>query len=268
MPITVLNAPTHLIDTGAGAPALLLHGVPDSGELWRGVLGQLPPGIRAIAPDLPGLGQSGVPQGFNFSLDAMARWVEALVDALGIAEPLHLVGHDFGGIYGMAWAVRSPARVRSITVTNTNFFSDYRWHSGAQLWRTPILGELATIATPRSVWRSTLNKISPALPADLVDAGYNSFRNATSRRTILRLYRATDSANFRGWEDGLLTLMRQAPSMVLWGDKDPFAPSAWAEKFQARATHHFADYGHWLPAEAPAPFAARLAELWGSTSAD
>lgn len=266
--VTVQGAPIQLLDAGSGTPALFLHGVPDSGDLWRGVFEHLPAGVRAIAPDMPGQGRSGLPHSFDFSLDAMARFVDALVDALGIAEPLHLVGHDFGGIYGMAWAVRSPARVRSITMTNTNFFSDYRWHTNAQVWRTPILGELSMLATTRGLWRATLQKVSPTLPASLVDAGYASLKTPSVRRATLKLYRATDPANFRGWEDSLLTLMATTPSLVLWGDKDPFVAPAWAEKFRARTTRHFADYSHWLPAEAPAAFAERLKELWTNTSAD
>ena len=262
--LTVQNAPINLIDTGDGVPALFLHGVPDSGELWRGAIERLPAGIRALAPDLPGQGRSALPPDFDFSLDAMARFVEALVDALGIAEPLHLVGHDFGAIYGMAWAVRSPARVRSIAVSNTNFFSDYRWHAGARLWRTPVLGELTILTTSRGVWRSTLSKVAPALPAALVEAGYDAFKSPSVRRTILKLYRATDPANFRGWEDALLALMASTPSLVLWGDKDPFVSPKWAEKFRARTTRHFPEYSHWLPAEAPAAFAAGLAELWAA----
>ena len=262
MVITVQNAPINLFEIGIGTPALFLHGVPDTGEMWRSVIDNLPVNFRAIAPDLPGQGLSATPTGFDFSLDAMARFVDALVDALGINEPLHLVGHDFGGIYGMAWAVRSPARVRSLAISNTNFFSDYRWHTAAQLWRTPILGELSMATMSRGLWRAQMRKIAPALPAPLVDAGYESIRNPSVRRTILRLYRATDPANFRGWEDALLTLMASTPSCVLWGDKDPFVSPSWAEKFHARSVHHFADYSHWLPAEAPAPFAARLEELW------
>jgi len=70
------------------------------------------------------------------------------------------------------------------------------------------------------------------------------------KQMILRLYRATDSEVFVEWEDALLKLTARVPTLVLWGDHDPYIPKQLAERFGAQSVQHFPDCGHWLPAEA------------------
>jgi pimeloyl-ACP methyl ester carboxylesterase len=74
----------------------------------------------------------------------------------------------------------------------------------------------------------------------------------------LRHYRALDAANFRGWEDRLRELTAHVPTIVCWGDRDPFIAPAFAERFGAQEIHHFEQYGHWLPLEAPEALTAHL----------
>jgi pimeloyl-ACP methyl ester carboxylesterase len=78
------------------------------------------------------------------------------------------------------------------------------------------------------------------------------------RKAMLKLYRASDSRNFVGWEDELLKLTQRVPALVLWGDADPYAAPATAERFGAQSVEHFAQYGHWLPVEAAGLVANRI----------
>ena len=141
----------HCEDRGTGTAALFLHGNPDTSRIWNGVIDRLQHRYRCIAPDLPGFGRSDIDLNtFDFSLDGLARWVEELLDSKGISDPTNLVVHDFGGIFGLAWAVKHPERVRAIGITNTLFQADYRWHVWARIWRTPYLGEfsMSTFSVP------------------------------------------------------------------------------------------------------------------------
>ena len=67
-----------------------------------------------------------------------------------MTAPIDLVVHDFGGLFGLAWAVRHPERVRRLAILNTMFFPDYRWHFWARVWRTPLLGELSLAVSTRT----------------------------------------------------------------------------------------------------------------------
>jgi pimeloyl-ACP methyl ester carboxylesterase len=256
--VRVGGAAIHLAEWGEGRPLLLLHGNPDSGLLWDSVAPILAARCRCLAPDLPGFGHSEVPAGFSPALAGMAAFVAALLEAAGIAEPLDLAAHDFGGPFALAWALRHPERVRRIVLINTLFFRDYRWHFWARVWRTPILGELAMALMNRPLFARELNrgagrKLDPAHVA-------RTWALVTPRmkRMILTLYRAADPALFAPWEEGLPALLAQKPTLVLWGERDPYIPARFAARFGAAEVVHLPDVGHWPPVEAPAEVAALM----------
>ncbi len=257
MQVDVQGVSVYVKDQGTGPPTLFLHGNPDSSDLWDGLIELLSPNYRCIAPDLPGFGRSAAPRDFDCSLDNMAHFVNGLVEALQIAEPLNLVVHDFGGPYGLAWAIRSHWKVRRLAAINTLFFSDYRWHRWARVWRTPILGEISMALMNRRLFTRALRRASPRLPKEGIRHAY-AWLKPPMKRMVLRLYRATDPENFVRWEDHLRALTARVPALVLWGDQDPYIPKRYAECFGARKVVHFPAHGHWLPAEAPAQVAEQL----------
>src|SRR5262245_15122639 len=99
--LTVENIPIALIDQGNGTPTLLLHGLFDSADTWGGVVDRLRSGYRVLAPDLPGFGYSGAPSDYDASLSHLAQFIENLLAAAGIDEPINLVGYDIGATYGL-----------------------------------------------------------------------------------------------------------------------------------------------------------------------
>lgn len=255
--LTVAGARIYLAERGAGTPTLLLHGIFDSADTWQPLIERMPSGMHLLAPDLPGYGRSEVPQGFDCSLEAMADFVDELLAAAGIAEPVNLVAYDIGATYGLAWAVRHPAKVRGLAILNSNFFSDYQWHQLARMLRVPILGEMLLSMLSERSYVSNMVKSAPAITPEVARAAYRLITPA-AKRISLKLYRATESANFRGWEDRLRELTARVPTIVLWGDRDPYIGPSYAERFGAREVHHFADRSHWLPLEAPDELAAHL----------
>lgn len=247
--ISVQNVNVHLVDKGSGPAVLLLHGNPDSADMWHGVIARLSSQCRCLAPDLPGFARSNAPPDFDCSLDGMARFVDGLMLAVGVTEPVDLVVHDFGGPYGLAWAVKHPEKVRRIAVMNAMFFSDYRWHFWARVWRTPVVGELSMLLMNRGLFAWELRRGSRKLSREHIIRSYARV-TPSMKRMVLRLYRATDPENFGGWEEKLLELTRRIPTIVLWGDGDPYIPREFAERFGAQRVEHFPKCGHWLPVEA------------------
>src|ERR1041385_2130951 len=75
-------------ESGQGAPVLLLHGSPDTHEMWLPLMAYLDEQVRSIAIDLPGFGESTLPANFALTLDNMADLVRDLVTALNIKEPV------------------------------------------------------------------------------------------------------------------------------------------------------------------------------------
>jgi pimeloyl-ACP methyl ester carboxylesterase len=246
-------------ESGQGAPVLLLHGSPDSHELWLPVMEYLYDDVRSIALDLPGFGESTLPDDFALTLDNEADFIRDLIAALNITEPVTLVTTDFGVHYGLAFTVKYPELVRGISISNSSFFHDYQWHFFAKLYRIPLVGEFLLGGTSRSMLQKTLKHVSPALPDSYIERSYEGgFGSPTTRKAILRLYRERNPKDFLGWEDKLLTILETKPALVLWGDRDPFITPQFGDRFGKAEVHHFENYSHWLPLEAPDEYAAVL----------
>ncbi len=251
--IAVRGARTYLEQQGDGPPALFLHGVPDSADLWSRVAGPAAAKYRCFAPDLPGFRRSQLPRDFAFSLDGYARWVNDLVDAAGIERPVTLVGHDWGGIFGLAWACSFPERVGRVVVMDTIFSHLYRWHAWARVWRMPLLGELAMLLMNRWLFFTEMRRGSVALDdawlAALWDAMQENYR---TRFVTLKLYRSLSPPSLLAWQGRLEQLAQSVPVTVLHGAQDPYIPSWVARLFHTEDVRVLADTGHWVPVEAPA----------------
>ena len=106
-----------VLDEGSGPAVLLLHGFPDSSALWRHQVPALvSAGLRVIAPDLRGFGQSDKPEAVEkYAISRSVADIVAVLDELG-AERAHVVGHDWGA--GLAWALAAyvPTRVERLVV--------------------------------------------------------------------------------------------------------------------------------------------------------
>jgi pimeloyl-ACP methyl ester carboxylesterase len=263
--VRVGDADVHVTEWGAGPPVLLLHGNPDSGIMWEGVAERMAAHYRCIAPDLPGFGHSQVPSHFQRSLDGLSQFVEQFLAAANIARPVDLIAHDFGGPFGFAWAVKHPSSLRRMVAINTLFFSDYRWHFWARIWRTPILGELSMLAMNRPMFAQELRRGSKGLSDAHIDQVW-ALVTPSMKQEVLRLYRATDSANFRPWESEFLKLVRAKPTLVIWGDKDPYVSSRFAERFNAQKVVHLAHAGHWAAVEAPDECADAILQFFSAAA--
>jgi pimeloyl-ACP methyl ester carboxylesterase len=257
--VRVGGAGIHVNEWGAGPPVLLLHGNPDNGEMWKDLAARLAGTHRCIAPDLPGFGRSELPAGYTRSLDGMAAFVEQFLTTAEIPRPLDLIVHDFGGPFGFAWAVKHPDAVRRMVVFNTVFFSDYHWHFWARVWRTPVLGEIAMAMMNKPMFGQELRRGSRALPQAHIDATW-ALMTPRMKKEVLRLYRATDPKNFPAYERDFMALTKVKPTLVIWGDKDPYIASAFAERFNAQKVMHL-PVGHWAAIEAPAECAAAISEF-------
>jgi pimeloyl-ACP methyl ester carboxylesterase len=111
--IRIGQTAVHLATAGEGPPVILLHGYPQSGEVWRQVAPVLAKGRRVIIPDLPGMGLSDIKQG-NYDLLSIAADIHAVFAALGLKK-VDLVGHDWGAAVAATYALRYRHHVKRLT---------------------------------------------------------------------------------------------------------------------------------------------------------
>lgn len=260
MKITIDKTDYYYKDEGKGEIILLIHGNPDSADYWDGLISKLSPTYRCIALDLPGFGRSDIEDDIAFSLDYAQKWLQSFLDTIQISDPVHLIVHDIGAFYGLSWAITTPRKIKSICITNTLFFSDYRWHFWGRVWRTPILGELTAYLNNKWLFKQTLKKSSPKLSDNYLNKSFELNRsNPKTHATVLKIYRAMSPIVFKDWEDRYLTLTEQKPILVIWGDKDPFIPLkfGYAERMaNGQTVRRISDAGHWAAAEVPELFAS------------
>ncbi len=234
-----------------GQVVLLVHGYPESSYMWRHVLPALgEAGMRAIAPDLPGYGDSepDPPGTWERHAAALARLVQEL--ELG---PVVLVTHDWGVLIGLRWACDHPGAVVALVISDGGFFADLRWHDLANVMRTPGEGERLVRSYRREAFGEALRGLAPGMTEDALDEYWKGFADDTRRLGHLELYRSGDFDKLTPYEGCLGGL--GVPALILWGGQDRFATAKMAERFQAELPGSklaiFEDAGHFVWEDEP-----------------
>jgi pimeloyl-ACP methyl ester carboxylesterase len=144
---------THVAEAGDGPPLLMLHGWPQHWWLWHELIGPLAESHRVLCPDLRGFGWTEAP-GTGYDPEVFASDLVGLLDALGVSEPVDLVGHDWGGWTGFMLCLRHPERVRRFLALNIYHpFGSASPRSLLSLWRFWYQWVLALPLVGRTVIR-------------------------------------------------------------------------------------------------------------------
>jgi pimeloyl-ACP methyl ester carboxylesterase len=138
MNIDLEDITIHVCDTGTGIPVVLLHGWPDTGELWRYQVPVLAgAGYRVIRPDLRGFGDSGKPADpAAYTAERLVGDVVGLLDALEVSHA-HFVGHDWGAAIAWMTAAVVGERVSSVTALSVGHPAAIRsagWRQREKSW--------------------------------------------------------------------------------------------------------------------------------------
>ncbi len=206
-------------EAGAGDPVVFLHGWGLQAKTYARTLPQLArAGARVIAPALPGFGRSEALDG-PLTWERLARWVDQLMDHLGIDQPAFFVGHSMGGGVATATAHHHPERVRGLVLVNA---------VGGSVWQHQE-GNDDTLLGDRPIWnwglhgmsewrRRNYRRMLPVVARDFVE---NAVRNPSSLRRAANLARSADlREELAGIRD------RGVPVTILWGDQDTVIPES------------------------------------------
>ena len=108
----------HIMKKGAGKPIVMVHGNPMWGYLYKKVLDGLDDSHRYIIPDLIGFGFSEKVSINEHSLEAHSMWMAKFFSTIE-EEKIGLVVHDWGGMIGIAGAMKAGKKIDGLVVMNT-----------------------------------------------------------------------------------------------------------------------------------------------------
>ena len=260
--VDVVGVRSPILESGpadASEAVVFVHGNPGAGRDWEDLLRRVGEVARAIAPDMPGYGGADKPKRFDYTVTGYAQHLAGVLDQLGVRRA-HLVLHDFGGPWGLAWALAHPDSFASVTLINTGALIGYRWHRYARIWRTPVVGELFMLMSNRWALRKVLKRENPRLADERLDQLYQQSRHRATKRAVLKLYRATPPGGFEALYPTLRELDR--PALVIWGSRDPYLPVEQAElqrrSFPTSQVEVIEGAGHWVFWEEPKEVASLM----------
>lgn len=219
-------------ERGEGRPALLVHGVFLNGHYWRHVTGGIADQRRCIAIDLLGHGDTQA-AGDDVDFGAQADMLEAVCEALRL-DQVDLIANDSGGGIAQIFAACHPERIRSLTLTNCDTHDNFPPPALEPLMGAVRAGRLPDLvrgmATDIALARRTLalgyadpERLSPATVATYLEP---FLRTERAMALLARFFEQLDPAENVAAEPGLKAL--RAPTLIVWGDADPFFPVEWA----------------------------------------
>ncbi|HEX2039686.1 MAG TPA: alpha/beta fold hydrolase [Acidimicrobiales bacterium] len=194
---------------GEGLPVVFLHGWGLGQHSYKRALKRLVQlGVRVYAPALPGFGGTPDLPRAAFSFAGYAAWVDAFLAAVGVEEPVFMVGHSFGGGVAIKTAHDFPDRVRTLVLVNSLGGA----MPGRPLWDWGIHFPLDV---------KNVRLFSRVVPVVVEDALPNVVRNPRAMWKVTHLARQADLT------PELEELrQRELPVVVLWGRNDGVIPRA------------------------------------------
>jgi len=227
---------------------VFVHGNPGPMDDWAELIPAVAGFARVIAMDMPGFGRSERPRVFEHSIAGHARYLGLLLDHLGV-ERVHHVLHDFGGPWGLRWALDHRDRLAGLVLINTVVLDGYRWRRYAKAWQTPRLGVLFQLVSNKRAMHIALNRDNPVpLPDSYIDR-VDRYADRAHKRAVLQLYRNSRDpvSAFPEMNTGIAE--NDLPVCVIWGDGDPYIPVRFARLqrnvFPEAEIHILEGLGHW-----------------------
>ena len=256
---------------GAGAPVLLLHGIPETHVMWHKVAPLLARDFTVVAADLRGYGDSSKPVSTRdhapYSKRAMARDQVEVMRHLGFAE-FAVVGHDRGARCAYRMALDHPGTISKLAVLDIvptgDAFRRADMSFAINFWVWFFLAQPADLperiiaANPQTLldymldgWSAIPSSFAPNVRAEYARA----FSDPATLHAICEEYRAATTLDFQHDEADRGHRRITCPVLALWGGRgalpgwyDVLAVwRDWADDVRGRAI----DCGHFLPEEAP-----------------
>ncbi len=241
----------------ADAPAiLLLHGFPTASHMFRELIPQLADRFHVVAPDLPGFGQSDMPERskFSYTFDNIAKVIDRFTEVIGLHR-FAIYVFDYGAPTGFRLAMWHPERITAIISQNGNAYAEGLsdgWSPIRAYWQDPSQANRAALraflSPETTVWQYTHGVADASLVSP---DGYSldNFYLARPGMDEVQLDLFGDyKSNVALYPEFQAYLRKHKPPLLAaWGRNDPFFLPPGAEAFKRDipvADVRFFDTGH------------------------
>jgi len=139
--VKIDNVQLHFLTAGHGPVVILLHGFAETSRMWRPIIPLLAEKFTVIAPDLPGIGDSSIPE--KIDMLSAAKQIHELVRSLRI-EKARVVGHDIGLMVAYAYAAQFPNETEKLAVMDAFLPGVPGWeaiYNAPNVWHFRFNGE-------------------------------------------------------------------------------------------------------------------------------
>jgi pimeloyl-ACP methyl ester carboxylesterase len=256
------------------APALLLlHGFPTSSHMFRDLIPQLADKFHVLAPDLPGFGQSDMPDRtkFAYTFDNIARVIDRFSEVIGLRRFAVYV-FDYGAPTGFRLAMWHPERITAIISQNGNAYEEGLsdgWNPIRAYWQDASEANRSALRTflsaETTVWQYTHGV---ADPSKVSPDGYSldNFYLARPDADEVQLDLFGDYKSNVALYPDFQNYFRnyKPPLLAVWGKNDPFFLPPGAEAFKRDipdAEVRFFDTGHFALETHAAEIASAIREF-------
>jgi haloalkane dehalogenase len=257
----------HYIDEGQGEPIVMVHGNPTWSFYYRKLIQALSKRYRSIAPDHIGCGLSDKPgvTEYDYRLRSRIDDLDHLLGTLTTDEKITLILHDWGGMIGIAYALRHPEKICRLVVMNTTAFllpSAKRLPLRLSVIRRS--GPLAALAVlgfnifaKSALYMASQKGLSAEVKRGLA-APYNCWKNRMATLKFVQdipLKENDLSYRLAKRVDEQLQTLSELPMLICWGKHDFVFDqdylSEWQRRFPAAEVHCFPDAGHYVLEDVP-----------------
>jgi len=216
-----------------GTAVMLIHGFATSSFLWRNIAPAITDaGHTAYAVDLFGHGESDRPFDADFGIAAQAEYLDAAMTALRVARAV-LVGADLGADIALRLAATRPERVEKLVLINPPAFDELPAKDITQLHRNTAKFALRTTrgilgAAPliEAVLKKSVADPEKHMPTKLIARYLAPFVGKDGTNHLLSLASSISGEDLEDIDFRSI----HVPTLILWGDEDPFVEGRIAEK--------------------------------------
>lgn len=225
---------------GEGKPLLILHGWGSKKERWQTVAKLLSSrGFQVIIPDLPGFGESNIPNN-TWDTDDYANFVDGFIKHLEIKD-FYLLGHSFGGNIAVKYAIKN-ARIKKLFLVGAACIRSKTTKINMLYIVSRIFKFLGVIPFVKRIFYR------------IIKSDYH-YTSGLMRKIYLKVLK----------EDLSEVLNKvKVPTLIIWGDKDKVTPLNLGKEIQSKidgsGIEIIPNMGHNLHSECPGLLADIIAK--------